>query len=188
MTGVETNPEPTNDNANSVKDKAKETGKQAKAKASQAADSARQSAEHARDYTAERYQSAREYTSDRYRSARDYGSRRYSDAREGVSTTRERANQGLQDNPLAAAGLGLLAGMAIGLLLPRTRQENRLVGGYRDDLMDQAREAAKAARAASEEEFRGIADQAKAHARELGDQAVGAAKHAGEAARSKTDI
>ena len=48
MTGVETNPEPTNDNANSVKDKAKETGKQAKAKASQAADSARQSAEHAR--------------------------------------------------------------------------------------------------------------------------------------------
>lgn len=199
MTGTENNPDPNNSNAASVKDKAKDAGKQAKDRASQAASSARHSAEQARDYTAERYQSARDYTSDRYRSAKDkasegyqsareYSSRRYADARQGVGTARERAERGIQENPLALAGLGLLAGMAVGLLLPRTRQENRYLGGYRDDLFDQAREAAHAARLASEEELRGIADQAKAHARELGDQAVDAAKHAGEAARKHTDV
>ena len=77
--------------------------------------------------------------------------------------------------------------MAVGLLLPRTRQENRLVGPYRDELLDQASTAARAARETGESEFRSIAEQAKVQARDLGDQAVTAAKKAGDAAAREAE-
>ncbi|MBZ6379973.1 hypothetical protein B5C34_14185 [Pacificimonas flava] len=184
------------DAAAKARGKAEDTATKARGKANEAAISVKDSAKSARDYTSERYQEARDYTAERYRTARDYsreraneareyGERRLSDAQAGYEKARTRASEGLESYPLAAAGLGLLAGMAIGLLLPRTRQESRVLGSYRDGLYDQAVEAARAARAAGEEEFRGIASEAKEHARELGDRAASAAKTSADAALKK---
>jgi len=47
------------------------------------------------------------------------------------------------DNPLAAGAIALLVGTAIGLALPSTAQENKLMGSYRDQLADQAGQRAQ---------------------------------------------
>lgn len=48
----------------------------------------------------------------------------------------------LTDQPLVTAGLGLAVGAAIGAMLPSTETEDELMGGYSDDLKNQAQEAA----------------------------------------------
>lgn len=59
----------------------------------------------------------------------------------------ERASQGFQDtleqNPLALGAAAIAVGAMVGLMLPRTRPENQLMGGARDHLMGQAQNAAK---------------------------------------------
>ncbi|MBC7807522.1 MAG: DUF3618 domain-containing protein [Akkermansiaceae bacterium] len=47
------------------------------------------------------------------------------------------------DNPLAAGAIALLVGTVIGLALPATQQENKLMGTYRDQLADQAGQKAQ---------------------------------------------
>ena len=47
------------------------------------------------------------------------------------------------DNPLAAGAIALVVGVIVGLALPNTDQENALMGGYRDQLADQAGQQAQ---------------------------------------------
>ncbi|MBC8139584.1 MAG: DUF3618 domain-containing protein [Fibrella sp.] len=47
------------------------------------------------------------------------------------------------DNPLAAGAIALLVGTVIGLALPATEPENKLMGTYRDQLADQAGQQAQ---------------------------------------------
>lgn len=63
------------------------------------------------------------------------GSRRVSSGTSSVTTMLER-------DPLLVGGLALMAGVAIGMMLPATRTENRYMGKVRDDLMDDARDRA----------------------------------------------
>jgi uncharacterized protein YjbJ (UPF0337 family) len=49
----------------------------------------------------------------------------------------------LDTNPLALGVVAVAAGAIIGLMLPRTQTEDRLMGETRDRLMDQAKETAK---------------------------------------------
>lgn len=63
------------------------------------------------------------------------GSRRVSSGASSVTTMLER-------DPLLVGGLALMAGVAIGMMLPATRTENRYMGKVRDDLMDDARDRA----------------------------------------------
>ena len=156
-----------------VKEGAKKGADTVKEKAGEVRDSLKHSAANVRDRSRERYGRAREYSS-RKLHERGGGTRAASDS--------------IESNPLAVLGLGLFAGMALGLLLPRTRQENRAMGSYRDNLLEQASAAARAAREAGEQEFRGLAEQAKTQARELGEQAVDAAKSAGQAGLKETDL
>ena len=174
--------------ATQARDAASDAAQRARESATQSSERARESASNARDYTAERYQQARDYSRERYDDAKAYSQQRWHDAQDASRQARERAAEGIDSNPLAAAGLGLLAGMAIGLLLPRTRQENRLVGAYRDDLVDQASTAAKAARDAGEQEFRAIAGEAKTQARDLSEKAIDAAKRSADAGAREANI
>ena len=48
----------------------------------------------------------------------------------------------MEDNPVALGALALAAGTAIGLALPRTEKEDRLLGGARDTIVDRAQELA----------------------------------------------
>jgi ElaB/YqjD/DUF883 family membrane-anchored ribosome-binding protein len=54
-----------------------------------------------------------------------------------------RFDQMLQDNPLAVGVAALAVGAAIGLAVPNTEPENRLLGETRDNLMDRARDMAE---------------------------------------------
>lgn len=64
-----------------------------------------------------------------------------------VQSNARKATDATQDfvteNPLAAGAIALLVGTAIGLALPATAQENKLMGTYRDQLADQAGQQAQ---------------------------------------------
>jgi hypothetical protein len=49
----------------------------------------------------------------------------------------------METNPLALGAVAVAAGAILGLMLPSTQTENRLMGESRDRLMDQARSTAK---------------------------------------------
>ncbi|MGB7406760.1 MAG: hypothetical protein WA906_13810, partial [Pacificimonas sp.] len=93
----------------------------------------------ARDYSSERLNRAKDYSAERYDATRRYSSDKWDQTRDGAARARQRTGQEIEASPLLAAGLGLIAGAAIGFLLPRTQQENKLVGGVRDNLVDQAK-------------------------------------------------
>lgn len=69
------------------------------------------------------------------------------DATAAVTTNARKAASATSDfvtgNPLAAGLISLLVGTAVGLALPATRQENELMGTYRDKLADQAGQQAQ---------------------------------------------
>ncbi len=48
----------------------------------------------------------------------------------------------LLDNPLAVGAAAVVAGAALGLLVPETEQENKIMGEARDNLMYKAKEVA----------------------------------------------
>ena len=54
----------------------------------------------------------------------------------------DRFQNSLQDNPLAVAAVALALGTAVGLSLPQTERENRLMGEARDHLVERAQAVA----------------------------------------------
>lgn len=172
----------------------KESAAQARDNVTGAARSARENvseaAATARDRTAQGYDRARHYVSDRYDQTRKFGAEKWDQARASADQARERTAQGITENPLGAAVLGAFAGAAIGLLLPRTQRENRTFGRTRDDLLDQANAAARAAREAGETRYNelGVTDTAKAHLDDLKSQAGDVARSARDAAAQETGL
>jgi ElaB/YqjD/DUF883 family membrane-anchored ribosome-binding protein len=75
--------------------------------------------------------------------ARDQSMQQYRQARVGI-------DRFVSENPLMVGVIGLAAGLVIGALLPRTRQEDRAFGQWADQVRDQgmryAREAAQRGR------------------------------------------
>ncbi len=65
--------------------------------------------------------------------------------REKLSHGKESASHTLEDYPLAIGGIAMLLGLTVGSLLPRTRQENRILGEKADELKRRARDRARQA-------------------------------------------
>jgi ElaB/YqjD/DUF883 family membrane-anchored ribosome-binding protein len=67
------------------------------------------------------------------------------DARASLVHQKDRVVQGynqlLRDNPLALGAIGIAVGALLGVALPATETENRLMGQASDDLADKARQA-----------------------------------------------
>jgi hypothetical protein len=67
----------------------------------------------------------------------------------GVGRLKRRARSGLergvQSRPLLMAGIAVAAGFVVGMFLPESGPERRLMGGTRDRLMGKAQEAAREA-------------------------------------------
>jgi len=59
-----------------------------------------------------------------------------------LQRTQERTAQLVDENPLVVGALALAAGVGVGLLLPATSRENRLLGQTRDQLIDEAQRTA----------------------------------------------
>jgi len=174
--------------ADRVRERAHQAAGTVREKTHDTAEAVREKAQEARDYTSQRYRHAKDASRENYDKARDYSRQKWGETREGAHRARARLGDRVERNPLVAAGLGVLGGLTLGLLLPRTQRENRAMGKYRDGLYDQATAAARAAKDASGEEFRGIADQAKNQAKDLGQQALGAAKKGGEAGLKESGL
>lgn len=90
--------------------------------------------------------------------------------RQGYSRAGRAIEDTYQQQPLIYGALAMLAGFGLAALLPPTRQEDALMGGYRDDLREQAKdamsEAAAVARDSLAPESRGHAAQPSAAAAE----------------------
>lgn len=86
-------------------------------------------------------------------SARERAISAYDDARARASEAGERARQGLGEAPLLALGGGLALGALIAAVLPKTRAEERLMGGVGGRINDAARSAASAAKEAGREKL-----------------------------------
>jgi ElaB/YqjD/DUF883 family membrane-anchored ribosome-binding protein len=64
-------------------------------------------------------------------------------ARSGVSDFSSRAQHLMQRNPLAVGAVAAAVGVAVGLALPETERENRLMGDTKDGLIEKAQDAAQ---------------------------------------------
>ncbi len=77
----------------------------------------------------------------------------------------------IEDNQLAVAAGAIIAGLAVGLLLPGTEREDRVMGSTRDELVDRAQEvagrAADAAVSAGHEVAETVRNEIAEHAPEV---------------------
>jgi ElaB/YqjD/DUF883 family membrane-anchored ribosome-binding protein len=145
--------------------------------AQSAADTARQTAqsvsETARDVAdkvqrqaRDLYEDASSWASDKYESA----SRSAAQASRSLPDTRY-ARQGverfIQENPVLVGVVGLAAGLVIGALLPRTRQEDRAFGHWADEVREQgvryARDMTQRGREFVEDAFSGDDQRSATH-------------------------
>lgn len=139
--GQEDTGEQAREGARNLRDQAADRASEVKNRVSEAADSARSQAgdtvRAVRERASETYEDARSWAEDRYETQRrraadlaDRGSRRLHEGRTATE-------QFVSENPLLVGVVGLAAGLLLGALLPRTRQEDRALGPYADDLRDQ---------------------------------------------------
>lgn len=97
---------------------------------------------------------ALDQASDRARDIYQAGTRQLDQARDRSAEQFRQARGGIErfvsENPMMVGVMGLAAGLVIGALLPRTRQENRMFGRWADEVRDQgmryARDAAQRGR------------------------------------------
>lgn len=134
---------------------------------------------------AEQASAAQDRLSDNWHTARERSAQLADRARATATGTGRKAADTFQENPLAAAVIGVVAGALIGALLPRSDREDEWLGESRDRLAERARAAAMAAVDAGKRELdeRGLnIDAAKAKIVDIGKQATTVARTAGQAA------
>lgn len=141
---------------------------------------------------------ARQAAQQRLRQARHRASaaahRAGEQARSGYARSRERFERGLDEYPLGMSAAALAAGVLVGMVVPRTRAEDRLIGEYSHEMKHQARrvtdEGVRRARLAAEREglaphtladqAKGLAQRARDSAGRLAEAAIGAAKESAQ--------
>ncbi|MBB2960304.1 DUF883 family protein [Methylobacterium sp. R2-1] len=131
--GLQDTTEQAREGARNLRDQAADRASELKNRVSEAADTVRA----AREQASDTYEDARSWAEDRYETHRqrasDLADRGYRRLHEGRTAT----EQFVTENPLLVGVVGLAAGLLLGALLPRTRQEDRALGPYADDLRDQ---------------------------------------------------
>ncbi|HZD11832.1 MAG TPA: DUF3618 domain-containing protein, partial [Candidatus Binatia bacterium] len=93
--------------------------------------------------------------------------------REGQQVQRSMKHM-MRENPLAVGAAALALGVVVGWTLPATDTENRLVGEYRDDFVEQARSeaenVARKAQSAAKEAFEDVKEETKSAAKQAADE------------------
>lgn len=120
-----------------LRDKVEGAGAQAREQAGAIQDRIGQAADEAGSRIRSAYGDARSYISE----AGEHHLRRIDDltdrGREGLQRGRNAVEDFVGENPLLVGVVGLAAGLLLGALLPRTRQEDRNLGPYADEVRDQ---------------------------------------------------
>lgn len=140
---------------------AEETVAEAKARARHATERVREAVGEARQRASGTYEDASEWAHDTYDRVSDWASDAYRHRGERMYRLRERSAKRLSEargnirhyaaeNPMVVGLVGFAAGLLLGALLPRTRRENEVLGGWSDAARSQglryAREAARSGR------------------------------------------
>ncbi|HEY6556165.1 MAG TPA: DUF3618 domain-containing protein [Polyangiaceae bacterium] len=89
------------------------------------------------------------------------------DARDGLRRAQVGARDFAEENPLAVGAVAIAAGVGVGLMLPATRRENKLLGPTRSRLMDEGSRLLGEARDTAERVRDTVKDTAKSTAQEL---------------------
>lgn len=128
--------------ARSMAEGARDRGEQMRDRARGAVEHGRDRARDAAHRLAQGTESLSEEARTRVVAAReravDVAQRAEAAARRAQARGREHAQDFFEDHPLVAGALAMAVGAAIGGALPRTRTEDELLGGTRDDLFDEA--------------------------------------------------
>lgn len=143
--------------------------------AGEARDSLRDAAHNAKEQTLDRLGDVKHSAEDRLEHARaslhDGAQSARSSLYDGAEKTREVYQSLLQENPLLLGAVAAALGLSIGMLLPATEPEDRVLGPTRDSLLDQARAIVDNARQAAVESLRFGAENVKAHLEEAAHEA-----------------
>lgn len=138
--------------ASTLRDQAADTASDLRDRAADTASDIRErvagTASDLRDRASETIRSARGRASDTYGDARAWAEDRYETQRQRAAELADRGarrlhegrtatEQFVSENPLLVGVVGLAAGLLLGALLPRTRQEDQALGPYANDLRDQ---------------------------------------------------
>ena len=125
----------------------------------------------------------RDRAGDVYDSARTRAVGAYDSARERASAATARAGDGIDEAPLIALAGGLAVGVLLAALLPRTAQEDRLLGPIGGRITDGARNAMDAAKEAGRDKLNELnltreagSSTLQSLIRSVSDAALGAAK------------
>ena len=139
----------------------------------------------ARQSAADAYETARERTSSAYQAAREAAGGAVQTARETARTAGRRTADGVDANPVAAVVGGLALGVIAGALLPKTRQEEKVLGTAGRKVTDTARQAIEAAKEAGRQQIDELGLSKDGLQRRLGeftDKAAGAVRNSAGAA------
>jgi len=173
--------------ADSVRQTAQGAADTARQTAQSAADTARQTADEVQRQARDTYEQASSWASDQYEAASrnlDYASRR---SMQEVERARHGVERFIQENPVLVGVMGLAAGLVIGALLPRTRQEDRTFGRWADEVREQgaryARDMTQRGREYVEEAFSGDDARFATHDRERRSEDRGGPRPEGGAGR-----
>lgn len=133
---------------------------------------------------ADGYAAGKAKASEAYAASRATAQKAYGKAQKGVTKAKARTAKELDDNPLAFLIGGLALGALAGSLLPRTRQETKVLGPTGRKIQKTARDAATAAKAAGTKKLDslGLKETAKKQATALLKSVGEAASEAGSAA------
>jgi ElaB/YqjD/DUF883 family membrane-anchored ribosome-binding protein len=134
---------------------------------------------------AEAYEAARERTSSAYQAAREAAGGAVETVRDTARTAGRRTADGVEANPIAAVVGGLALGAIAAALLPKTRQEEKLLGPTGRKVADTARQAVQAAKDASRQQIDELGLSKDGLQRRLGeftDKAAGAVRSSAGAA------
>lgn len=96
-------------------------------------------------------------------------------ARKAAEATAESAREAyrhvLDDNPMLLGACAMVAGLAMGFLIPTTQREDEMMGAQRDRLLEQARTIVDNARQAAVSTLRSGTENVKMHLAEAGESA-----------------
>lgn len=127
--------------ADSLRDKAEAATAQVRDRVSEHAGALQDRIGEATDQARSRIRSAYGEASSWASDAQRGGLRRIDDladrSREGLDRGRTAVEQFVNENPLLVGVVGVAAGLLLGALLPRTRQEDRNLGPFADEMRDQ---------------------------------------------------
>jgi ElaB/YqjD/DUF883 family membrane-anchored ribosome-binding protein len=147
-----------------VEDRVQQTTSQLEHRAQETAEQVRERAEQMQHQAEERYNEMRHRV------------------RQETREVKSDVQRVMHESPLAAGAVALALGLGVGLLMPSTRQEDELLGPYRDQFVDRAQDKAEE----TMDQVRSVASEAQSAAKDAMQDVKQETKKAAEEVKQQT--